>query len=59
MPLPIRESGNAKLPLYTRYQTLFVRVPHFRFVPCVDGPMLSRDLSDIALLVGAAMCSAC
>jgi len=28
-------------------------------VPCVDGSLLSRDLTDIALLVGAAMCSAC
>lgn len=31
-----------------------------RHVPCVDGSVLARVfLSDIALLVGAAMCSAC
>ncbi len=27
--------------------------------PCVDGSMLARVFFDIALLVGAAMCSAC
>jgi hypothetical protein len=27
-------------------------------VPCVDGSVLSRVLTDIALLVGAAMCPA-
>jgi hypothetical protein len=30
-----------------------------RLVPCVDGSVLARDfLNDVAMLVGAAMCSA-
>ncbi len=33
---------------------------HFRYVPCVDGSVLARVfLNAIAVLVGAAMCSAC
>jgi hypothetical protein len=34
---------------------------HFdvRFVPCVDGSELARDIFTFAELVGAAMCSAC
>jgi hypothetical protein len=31
----------------------------FRFVPCVDGSELARDIFTFAELVGAAMCSAC
>ncbi len=34
-------------------------VTDVHYVPCVDGSVLSRDLTDVALLVGAAMCSAC
>jgi len=30
-----------------------------RFVPCVDGSELARDIFTFAELVGAAMCSAC
>jgi hypothetical protein len=32
---------------------------HVRFVPCVDGSELARDIFTFAELVGAAMCSAC
>ena len=32
---------------------------NFRFVPCVDGSELARDIFTFAELVGAAMCSAC
>ncbi len=29
------------------------------YVPCVDGSELARDFFTFAILVGAAMCSAC
>ena len=32
---------------------------YFRFMPCVDGSELARDIFTFAELVGAAMCSAC
>ena len=32
---------------------------YVRFVPCVDGSELARDIFTFAELVGAAMCSAC
>jgi hypothetical protein len=35
------------------------RSPDVRFVPCVDGSELARDIFTFAELVGAAMCSAC
>ncbi len=45
---------------YERLTDIGNAVCDFRYVPCVDGSVLARVfLNAIAVLVGAAMCSAC
>ena len=54
-----RAAEGIQCPFIAYLQTLDQQGKFVRKVPCVDGSELARDFFTFAVLVGAAMCSAC